>query len=158
MEASEDRLLQAFENVLDNAVSFSPPGGVVSVATALDGNAIVTRISDEGPGISEQHRVRIFDRFFTYRPATAKLSSTDIRDLMTGAKARVAAGMGGDSVTLTVSGDTADLERAMQLAYVLLTEPIIEPAESTIYDFLITDGQVSVDRRTLFLNRVYNSK
>jgi two-component system sensor histidine kinase ChvG len=71
VEASEDRLIQVFENVLDNAVSFSPPGGVVSVATALDGNAIVTRISDEGPGISEQHRVRIFDRFFTYRPATA---------------------------------------------------------------------------------------
>ncbi len=71
VEASEDRLIQAFENVLDNAVSFSPPGGSVSVATAIDGNAVVTAISDEGPGISEQHRVRIFDRFFTYRPATA---------------------------------------------------------------------------------------
>lgn len=71
VEASEDRLIQAFENVLDNAVSFSPPGGTVSITTAVDGNAIVTRIGDEGPGISEQHRQRIFDRFFTYRPATA---------------------------------------------------------------------------------------
>lgn len=71
VEASEDRLIQVFENVLDNAVSFSPPGGVVSIATAVEGSAIVTRIRDEGPGISEQHRVRIFDRFFTYRPATA---------------------------------------------------------------------------------------
>lgn len=62
------------------------------------------------------------------RPATRKLSSTDIRDLMTGAKARVGSGLGGDSVTLTVAGDTADLERALQLAYLLLTEPVIESA------------------------------
>lgn len=71
IEASEERVIQVFENVLDNAVSFSPPGGVVSIDAAVDGNAIVTRIRDEGPGISEQHRQRIFDRFFTYRPATA---------------------------------------------------------------------------------------
>ena len=62
------------------------------------------------------------------RPATSTLSSTDIRDLMTGAKARVRGGLGGDSVSLTVSGDVADLERGMQLAYLLLTDPVIEPA------------------------------
>ncbi|HTO13157.1 MAG TPA: insulinase family protein [Candidatus Binatia bacterium] len=62
------------------------------------------------------------------RPATRTLSSTDIRDLMTGAKAHVRSGMGGDTVTLTVSGDAGELERAMQLAYVLLTDPLIEPA------------------------------
>jgi two-component system, OmpR family, sensor histidine kinase ChvG len=71
VEASEERLIQVFENVLDNAVSFSPPGGAVSIATAVDGDAVVTRIADEGPGISEPHRMRIFDRFFTYRPATS---------------------------------------------------------------------------------------
>ena len=47
---------------------------------------------------------------------------------MTGAKVRVRSGMGGDTLTLTVSGDPAELERGLQLAYLLLTDPVIEPA------------------------------
>src|SRR5206468_6336947 len=62
------------------------------------------------------------------RPATSTLSSTQIRDLMTGAKVRVRSGMSGDTVTLTVFGDPAELERGLQLAYLLLTDPVIEPA------------------------------
>ena len=61
------------------------------------------------------------------RPATSRLSSTQIRDLMTGAKVRVRGGATGDTVTLTVSGDAAELERGLQLAYLLLTDPLIEP-------------------------------
>jgi len=79
------------------------------------------------------------------RPATRKLSSTDIRDLMTGAKARVASGMGGDSVTLSISGDTGDLERALQLAYALLTEPLIEPA--AFDQWKEAEGQRLADRK-----------
>jgi two-component system sensor histidine kinase ChvG len=72
VEASEERLIQVFENVLDNAVSFSPPGGTVHISAAGEGNAVVTRIADEGAGICEPHMQRIFDRFFTYRPATGR--------------------------------------------------------------------------------------
>ena len=62
------------------------------------------------------------------RPATSALSSTEIRDLMTAAKARTRSGLAGDAATLTVSGDPAELERGLQLAYLLLTDPVIEPA------------------------------
>jgi zinc protease len=62
------------------------------------------------------------------RPATSTLSSTQIRDLMTGAKVRVRSHAGGDTLTLTVSGDTAELERGLQLAYLLLTDPVLEAA------------------------------
>jgi zinc protease len=62
------------------------------------------------------------------RPATSALSSTAIRDLMNGAKVRVRSGMTGDTLTLSVSGDPAELERGLQLAYLLLTDPVIEPA------------------------------
>jgi len=62
------------------------------------------------------------------RPATSTLSSTQIRDLLTGAKVRVRAGMTGDTVSLSVSGDPAELERGLQLAYLLLTDPLIETA------------------------------
>jgi zinc protease len=62
------------------------------------------------------------------RPATSTLSSTQIRDLMTGAKVRVHPGLSGDAVSLTVSGDPGELERGLQLAYLLLTDPVIEDA------------------------------
>jgi len=75
VDASEDRLIQVFENVLDNAVSFSPQGGTLRIAASADGAFVVTRISDEGPGISEAHTTKIFERFFTYRPATARRDS-----------------------------------------------------------------------------------
>src|SRR5439155_3305056 len=60
------------------------------------------------------------------RPATSKLTSTQIRDLMTGSKVRVRSGATGDSLSLTVSVDPVELERGMQLAYLLLTDPVIE--------------------------------
>ncbi len=62
------------------------------------------------------------------RPATSKLSSVQIRDLMIGKKVRVNGWAGQDTLTLAVSGDPADLETGLQLAYLLLTDPLIEPA------------------------------
>jgi len=62
------------------------------------------------------------------RPATGTLTSTNIRDLMTGKKVSVRGGAGTDTVTLTVSGNPAELEDGMQLAYLLMTDPVIEKA------------------------------
>ena len=69
VHASAARLTQVLENVVDNAVSFSPDRGCVRVALsrAASGEAVI-RVRDEGPGIPEAHRARIFDRFFSYRP------------------------------------------------------------------------------------------
>ncbi|MFO0832777.1 MAG: insulinase family protein [Phycisphaerales bacterium] len=72
------------------------------------------------------------------QPATAHLTSTNIRDLMTGKKVSVRGGSGGgfmgrmmggggdDVIALNVSGSPADLETGLQLAHLLLTEPRIE--------------------------------
>lgn len=69
---SPERLAQVFENLLDNAVGFSPPGGEVTVELSEEPNAVpsiaVITVADAGPGIPEEHRERIFDRFFTWRP------------------------------------------------------------------------------------------
>ena len=62
------------------------------------------------------------------RPATTTLSSTNIRDLMTGDKVNVSGGAGGDSLRLTVTGSPEDLETGLKLAHLLLTEPYLEPA------------------------------
>ena len=66
--AAADRLGQVFENVLDNAVSFSPAGGTIHIDMLSEQGTIVVRMRDEGPGIPEEHIERIFTRFFTYRP------------------------------------------------------------------------------------------
>jgi two-component system sensor histidine kinase ChvG len=78
VEASEDRLIQVFENLLDNALSFSPPGGTVTVTCAPEDGEIVTRVIDNGPGIPEANLARIFDRFFTHRPDTSRAGHTGL--------------------------------------------------------------------------------
>jgi zinc protease len=62
------------------------------------------------------------------RPATSALSSPQIESLMTGKKVRVRGDVGADALTLAVSGNPADLESGLQLAYLLLTDPRLEPA------------------------------
>jgi len=73
VRASPDRLTQVFENVLDNAASLTADGGSarVTLQRSADGAALVA-VSDEGPGIPEAHRERIFERFFSYRPGDAE--------------------------------------------------------------------------------------
>ncbi len=68
VQASEDRLLQVFENLLDNAVSFTPNGKRIAISSARENTSVAVRVTDEGPGIPEENLGRIFDRFFTYRP------------------------------------------------------------------------------------------
>lgn len=66
--ASADRLTQALENLIDNAVSFSPPGAPITVSLTAAGESARITIGDRGPGIPEEHRERVFSRFFSYRP------------------------------------------------------------------------------------------
>jgi two-component system sensor histidine kinase ChvG len=68
VRAGTERLQQVFENLLDNARGFSPAGGTVTVTLAAWNGTAAVRIDDQGPGIPDSHRDRIFDRFFTYRP------------------------------------------------------------------------------------------
>jgi two-component system sensor histidine kinase ChvG len=62
------RLARAIDNILDNAVSFSPPGGLVEIAASRVGNRVRIRVDDEGPGVPEEAREAIFNRFHSIRP------------------------------------------------------------------------------------------
>jgi two-component system sensor histidine kinase ChvG len=66
--ASADRLTQAFENLIDNAISFSPSDSRIAVSLRSEGDLAVITIADQGPGIPAEHRDRVFSRFFSYRP------------------------------------------------------------------------------------------
>lgn len=56
---------QALVNVLENAARFSSPGGSVEVAISAAPNALRFIVRDEGPGIPEAEREKIFDMFYT---------------------------------------------------------------------------------------------
>ena len=62
------RLARAIDNLIDNAISFSPPEGLVEVAATKVGDEIRIRIDDEGPGVPEAQREAIFNRFHSVRP------------------------------------------------------------------------------------------
>jgi two-component system sensor histidine kinase ChvG len=64
----EGRLAQVVTNLIDNAVSFSPESGTVTVRVRRDGAFVDVRVEDEGPGIPPDKLDEIFKRFYTYRP------------------------------------------------------------------------------------------
>jgi two-component system, OmpR family, sensor histidine kinase ChvG len=64
----DSRLHQVMVNLLENALSFSPPGGRVAVVARRIGNELQIAVEDEGPGIPEENLERIFERFYTDRP------------------------------------------------------------------------------------------
>jgi len=71
----EDRLVQVLRNLIANAISFSPPGGTITLAVQRDQGTVVVTIEDSGPGIPEGKLAAIFDRFYSERPAGEKFGT-----------------------------------------------------------------------------------
>lgn len=70
VRGDDGRLGQVLTNLVDNALSFSPEGGTVTVRMRLASPHVEIAVEDEGPGIPEDRLQIIFDRFYTDRPAT----------------------------------------------------------------------------------------
>jgi two-component system, OmpR family, sensor histidine kinase ChvG len=64
----DSRLHQVIVNLLENAISFSPPGRPVAVVARRIGPDVQIAVEDEGPGIPEENLERVFERFYTDRP------------------------------------------------------------------------------------------
>lgn len=62
------QLERVAENLLDNAVSFSPPDGTVTVHIERSERQVITEVCDEGPGIAAERREDVFRRFHSDRP------------------------------------------------------------------------------------------
>jgi len=71
----EGRLSQVFRNLISNAVTFSPPRGVIRLSCQRQGNEVVVAVTDEGPGIPEGKLEAVFQRFYTERPAAEKFGT-----------------------------------------------------------------------------------
>jgi two-component system sensor histidine kinase ChvG len=69
VRAAPDRIAQVLDNLVDNAISFSPDAGTVTIHVTREMAICRVAVCDEGPGIPESHLTRIFERFFSYRPS-----------------------------------------------------------------------------------------
>jgi two-component system sensor histidine kinase ChvG len=67
----DSRLGQVVDNLVDNARSFSSPGGVVNIVCGRCKNDIDIIVEDDGPGVPPEALEKIFERFYTHRPHQA---------------------------------------------------------------------------------------
>ena len=76
VEGDRFLLRRALSNIVDNAVDFSPAGGTVRVQLAREAGEAVVTVRDEGPGIPDYARDKVFEKFYSLaRPGTGRKST-----------------------------------------------------------------------------------
>ncbi len=74
VRAHEDPIGRVFVNLMDNAATFSEPGGEVRVSVERRNDprpVVAVHVDDDGPGVPEENLEAIFTRFYTRRPSGA---------------------------------------------------------------------------------------
>lgn len=72
VRADRDRLAQVLDNLLSNALRYSPAGGRVIVAGHRTGDGVQLSVTDEGPGLTADQRERVFERFYRVDPSRSR--------------------------------------------------------------------------------------
>ncbi len=67
IEADEEKLRTVFDNLVGNALKFTPEGGTISLVLTEDAQSVCVAVSDTGPGVPHDERRSIFDTFFRGR-------------------------------------------------------------------------------------------
>ena len=65
--ADPELIRQALKQLVENAANYSPPGSAISLSAEAKNAKILVRVADRGPGIQENERILIFDKFFRGR-------------------------------------------------------------------------------------------
>ena len=86
-------LSQVLTNLLENGVKYIPAGGRVVLSGRREGDRVLLEVADDGPGIGEEHRERIFERF--YRVDAGRSSDAGGTGLGLAIVKHLAAAMGG---------------------------------------------------------------
>lgn len=68
VRGGEGRLFQVFQNILENALSFSKPNSKIRITVTVKARRVTVFVDDEGPGIPESKLKDIFERFYSERP------------------------------------------------------------------------------------------
>lgn len=76
--ADSDAIRRVFDNLIDNAIKYTQPGGTVSVSIVPKGDQVGVNVADTGIGIAEKDIGRIFDRFFRVKMTGGRVSGTGL--------------------------------------------------------------------------------
>ncbi|MBN1778110.1 MAG: HAMP domain-containing protein [Clostridiales bacterium] len=72
MHADHAKLTQVIYNILDNAIKYTPPGGIIRMRLVRSGRNAVLTVADNGPGIPKEDQAHIFDRFYRVDKARSR--------------------------------------------------------------------------------------
>jgi signal transduction histidine kinase len=64
VDADPNRIAQVLRNLLDNAIKYSPQGGLIVVQGEVGENEVIVSVADQGEGIAPEHLNQLFDKFF----------------------------------------------------------------------------------------------
>ena len=106
-----DLLFQAFANIIENSIKYTPDHGTISVSLTCPGNQLVIAIADNGPGIPASEREKVFRRF--YRLDQSRGSSGNGLGL-----SMVQAVIGMHNGTITLEDNTPGLRTVIKLPLV----------------------------------------
>jgi signal transduction histidine kinase len=119
VRADWNRVGQILRNLISNAITHSPRGGVVRIGARRAGTEIEIAVRDEGPGIAPEHLPRIFERF--YRADASRSRSTGGAGLGLAIVRQLARAQGGDARAESEPGRGATF---------LVTFPLFAPSPS----------------------------
>jgi signal transduction histidine kinase len=95
---------RAIANLVDNALKFCPPGALITLAAARDGERVRISVSDNGPGIPADDVPHLFDRFYQSRQNVAPATGEGGKGLGLAIVKRIAELHGGDVRVESVAG------------------------------------------------------
>ena len=72
VEADRERIHQVLFNLLENAVRFTPSGGVITVRAVRENGGYAVSVEDTGPGIPKEHIPLVFERFYRVDPSRSR--------------------------------------------------------------------------------------
>lgn len=72
VDADPDRITQVLRNLLDNAVKYSPQGGLIVVRGETRGGEVVVSVADQGIGIAPEHLNRLFEKYFRIKAGASR--------------------------------------------------------------------------------------
>jgi len=134
LTGDEDRLVQAFANLVDNALKFTPANGEVLIRAGQAAGQVEISVTDTGPGIPAEDLTRIFDRFYQADKSRSRerrgsgLGLTITKEIIQAHHGTITAhSLPGKSCTFTVTLPATQLEDPAQVKRMTVKRPHGQP-------------------------------
>jgi signal transduction histidine kinase len=120
------RLAQVMDNLLSNALKFTPPNGSIGISVIARDDTVVIEVADSGIGISAADQKKLFTRFFRTEAAMRKaIKGTGLGLSIVKA---IVEGHGGEITVESAEGKGATFRIVLPLAAAIASQPIKEAA------------------------------